>query len=323
MPVSRAYVEALIAQLEPTLRKAFTEAVQRIRDNADLDGIVEALGRRDIAAAIKAANVDPAAFNGFLRAHELAFDAAGSIETKSLRLNLIFNARHLSGEQYLRQFGATFVTGVTDDVKETLRVVLTDSLSQGQGAKAAARAARDYIGIAAPQAQAAINLRRKLETDPKGLLTEFGADGYKLRDQRLDGIVRRAVRDGKPIVAKDIDKIVEAYKNRAIRWRAENIARTETLGAVNAGKHESYVQAVDSGKVTASAVRKVWNATLDKRVRDTHRALDKDSVGLNEEFVSPSGARLRYPGDKRAPVGEIINCRCNATYRIDHFANLR
>lgn len=323
MAATRAQIEALLAKLEPSLRKAFRDAIESWRDSFDLTALIAALERGDIAAAVSIANIQPAALNGFLRAHELAFDAAGTLETATLRLNLIFNARHLSGERYLRQFGATFVTGVTDDVKETLRVVLTDSLSRGQGAKAAAREAREFIGIAASQAQAALNLRRKLETDPKVLLSEFEADSYKLRDKRLDGIVRRAARDGKPVAAKDVDKIVEAYKNRAIRWRSENIARTETLGAVNAGKHESYVQAVDSGKVPASAVRKVWNTAHDKRVRDTHRALDKDSVGLDEEFVSPSGARLRYPGDKRAPIGEIINCRCNASYRIDHFANVR
>jgi hypothetical protein len=323
MPTTRKQIEALIERLEPALRKAFELALADWRNNVDLDAIAAALIRGDIQGAVRAANIQPAALNGFLNSREAAFEAAGTAELASLRLNIIFDARHLRGEKQLSQYGAQFVQGVTDDVKAMLRTALTDSLSRGQGAKAAARGVRDMIGLTDTQAQWAINLRRKLESDPKGLLTEFAADGYKLRDKRLDGIVRRAVKADQPIAAVDIDKIVTAYQNRAIRWRALNIARTETLRAVQAGNFEAYQQAVDSGKVAAQSVRKVWNSAHDNRVRQTHRALNGESAGINESFVSPSGARLRYPLDPLAPLEETINCRCNLTYRIDHLANIR
>lgn len=323
MPTTRKQIEALIERLEPALRKAFELALADWRNNVDLDAIAAALTRGDIEAAVRAANIQPAALNGFLNSREAAFEAAGMAELASHRLNIIFDARHLRGEQQLSQYGARFVQGVTDDVKAMLRTALTDSLSRGQGAKAAARSIRDMIGLTDSQAGWAINLRRKLETDPNGLLSEFAADGYKLRDKRLDGIVRRAVKAEQPIAAADIEKIVTAYQNRAIRWRALNIARTETLRAVQAGNFEAYQQAVDSGKVAAQSVRKVWNSAHDNRVRHTHRELDGESVGLNDSFVSVSGARLRYPLDPTAPLEETINCRCNLTYRIDHLANIR
>lgn len=323
MPTTRKQVEELIARLEPTLRRAFQQAIDDWRRNVDLDALADALKRGDIEAGIRAANIQPAALNGFLTAREAAFEAAGTAELSSLRLNIIFNARHLRGEQQLARYGAQFVQAVTDDVKAMLRTSLTDSLSRGQGAKAAARSIRGMIGLTDSQAGWAINLRRKLENDPKGLLSEFATDGYKLRDKRLDGIVRRAVKAEKPIAAADIEKIVTAYQNRAIRWRSENIARTETLRAVQAANFEAYQQAVESGKVAAQSVRKVWNSAHDKRVRHTHRELDGESVGLNERFVSSSGARLRYPLDPDAPLGETAQCRCSLTYRVDHLANIR
>lgn len=323
MPTTRKQIEELIARLEPTLRRAFENSLNDWRNNIDLDAVADALRRNDIDAAVRAANIQPAALNGFLTAREAAFEAAGTAELSSLRLNIIFNARHLRGEAQLSQYGAQFVQAVSDDTKAMLRTSLTDSLSRGQGAKAAARSIRGMIGLTDTQAQWAINLRRKLIDDPKSLLSEFAADGYKLRDKRLDGIVRRAVKDGKPIAAGDIDKIVTAYQNRAIRWRSENIARTETLRAVQAGNFEAYQQAVESGKIVAQNVRKVWNSAHDKRVRHTHRELDGESVGLNERFVSSSGARLLYPLDAAAPLAETVNCRCNLTYRIDHLANIR
>lgn len=323
MPTTRKQIEELIARLEPTLRKAFQQAIDDWRRNVDLDAVVEALRRGDIDTAVRAANIQPAALNGFLTAREAAFEAAGTAELSSLRLNILFNARHLRGEAMLERYGAQFVRAVSDDTKAMLRTSLTDSLTRGQGAKAAARGIRDMIGLTDSQAQWAINLRRKLENDPKALLSEFAADGYKLRDKRLDGIVRRAVMAGKPIAAADVEKMVTAYQNRAIRWRSENIARTETLRAVQAGNFEAYQQAVESGKIAAQNVRKVWNSAHDKRVRHTHRELDGESVGLNDRFVSSSGAQLMYPLDPAAPLSETVNCRCNLTYRVDHLANIR
>lgn len=327
MPTTRAQIDALIEKLEPSLRKAFQSAVDDMRNNVDLDDLATALRRGDINAAILAANIQPAALNGFLRAYELAFETAGAAEIATLKLNLIFNVRHLSGEQQLRQYGALFVQAVTDDTKAMLRTVLTASLARGQGALAAARDVRSYIGITNYDAGIALNFRRKLTTDPKALLSELSAEkgkgNYDLRDRRLDGIIRRAVMDGKPISPKDVDIIVNTYKNRKIAERAKAIARTETLSAVNTGKQEAYQQAVDSGKIAAQNVRKVWNTRMDGRERLTHAALNGDSVGLNERFRSPSGALLLHPGDRTAPASEICNCRCNATYRIDHLANVR
>ena len=59
------------------------------------------------------------------------------------------------------------------------------------------------------------------------------------------------------------------------------------------------------------------------RTRLTHAVLDGKTAGLREPFRSPSGAFLMFPGDPSAPGAEIINCRCNLTYRIDFLANIR
>lgn len=60
----------------------------------------------------------------------------------------------------------------------------------------------------------------------------------------------------------------------------------------------------------AGWTRKTWISQEDSRVRDSHRALDRTSVPMDKPFVSPSGAKLRFPGDPRAPIEETANCRC-------------
>lgn len=322
MAVSRAYIEALIARLEPDLRREFMAALDDWRRNIDLQAVARALERGDVAGAVQAANIQPGALTGLARQMEGAFAAGGAAEAQGLRLNIIFNARDFRSEAVIRESSATLIQAVTEDTRATLRTVMADGLSRGQGAVTTARQIRPYIGMADNQAGYALNFLRKLQTDPKALLAELEAGGYKLRDKRLDGHIRRAAASGEPIPAKSIDKIITAYRNRSIAWRAENISRTETLRSVNIGRYEAYRQAVESGRVREQDIRRTWNATPDKRTRDTHAEMGGQTVGLNEPFVSPSGARLRFPGDPLAPIAETAQCRCNVTYRIDHLANV-
>lgn len=60
----------------------------------------------------------------------------------------------------------------------------------------------------------------------------------------------------------------------------------------------------------AGWVKKTWRSQEDSRVRDTHRVLNGTTIATAATFVSPSGAKLRFPGDPRAPLSEVANCRC-------------
>lgn len=91
-------------------------------------------------------------------------------------------------------------------------------------------------------------------------------------------------------------------------WRAETIARTETVGGFNAA---SRVSAEKSGIVEA----RVWNTASDDRVRDSHAAQNGyRTKGMDDKY--PNG--LMYPGDPSGDAGESIDCRCVETFVIDY-----
>lgn len=93
------------------------------------------------------------------------------------------------------------------------------------------------------------------------------------------------------------------WKNRAM-----TVARTETMGAVNAGIYRgAQIEAEQRGDV---APFKQWLSTEDMRTRPTHVAADQQRTLLSEPFVV-GGARLLFPGDPRGPAQEVINCRCS------------
>jgi uncharacterized protein with gpF-like domain len=54
-------------------------------------------------------------------------------------------------------------------------------------------------------------------------------------------------------------------------------------------------------------------ATLDSRTRDSHRLMDGETVGVNEEFSNG----LMYPGDPSGDPSEVYNCRCTVVSVVD------
>ena len=130
------------------------------------------------------------------------------------------------------------------------------------------------------------------------------------REQLTDAIVE-SVRDAvgaglsqSETIDQIRERINETYEFAATS-RAERIARTEVIGASNAGGEQAMK---DLG-----AIGKEWLTSRDDRVRDTHAQMDGQVVDINQPFISSDGESLMYPGDQSAGPGAVINCRCTLT----------
>lgn len=109
-----------------------------------------------------------------------------------------------------------------------------------------------------------------------------------------------------PQMKARIDLALDAAQ--APQWadRAMTVARTETGGALNAGRHAAFQQVADD---LDEPFDQMWLATADARTRPTHRAADLQRVPLGSRFVVGQ-SRLLFPGDPSGPAKEVINCRC-------------
>lgn len=85
--------------------------------------------------------------------------------------------------------------------------------------------------------------------------------------------------------------------------RAVLIARTETIGAVNAGQ-------LAAARASGVVEGKEWLTVGDDRVRETHADQDGMIVALTERF--PNGCL--YPGDPAGGPAEVCNCRCSLAF---------
>jgi SPP1 gp7 family putative phage head morphogenesis protein len=122
----------------------------------------------------------------------------------------------------------------------------------------------------------------------------------RTRLQLLDGIG----------LGEDIDQLARRVREvlASTRVRAQTIARTEVVGAYNAG---AFAQVQLLGE--EAPVGKEWLATNDSRTRDTHRRANGQQVGLLDPFEVGDG-RLKFPGDPDGPAEEVINCRCTVLW---------
>jgi SPP1 gp7 family putative phage head morphogenesis protein len=100
---------------------------------------------------------------------------------------------------------------------------------------------------------------------------------------------------------RELAKRIRAVFNVASTSRAQAIARTEVNTAANYGRVQGYRQ-------TGVVEGKEWITARDERVRVTHKAADKQTVGLHEDFQVGAGS-----GPAPGQIGlaeEDINCRC-------------
>jgi hypothetical protein len=116
--------------------------------------------------------------------------------------------------------------------------------------------------------------------------------------------------------------MVDAYENRALRFRAEGIARTEAMAGLHEAQQQAMEQAVESGVISRTDVTFIWHITDDQRTRDAHVPMDGQEVAMGQMFIDGDGNALEFPGDPNAPIETTAQCRCWREPSVDFLAGL-
>lgn len=129
-------------------------------------------------------------------------------------------------------------------------------------------------------------------------------------------LVAAAVADGTnagesiPDIAARVQHVLDVTGNEDWPRRATVVARTESVGAVNAA---SMAAAAESSRTEGRPYDKEWLATVDDRTRPSHRAADGQRVPLTAPF-DVGASQLQFPGDPTGPAEEVIQCRCTLLF---------
>lgn len=336
----RQQLDALAELLVPDLRSAFFAAIADITDTVIIAQLIEAIEAGDVERAFQMLGFSDAAMRPITAAIDRAYEQGGVmtgrtfpryLSTPNGKAVFRFDVRNARAEEWLRGKSATLVSQITESARKNVQVALTAGMERGLNPR---NVALDIVGRINPVTKkregGSIGLSANQELWVRSAQTKLenldsGYFAMELRDKRFDRTVEAAIRDGKPLSRETVDKLVSRYRDAALKWRGDNIARTEAMQALNASELEATRQAVDIGAVAEENVKREWDDAGDGRVRPSHRALNGQRVGLNEPFVSPvTKARMMHPGDTSlgAPTREVAMCRCRVRSVIDWLADL-
>ena len=250
------------------------------------------------------------------RAYAAVYNATGTAAANNLGnvldASVNFDQYSERAVQRVREHRLRLVREWTDTQRAAGTAAVQRGIERGANPRDQAREFRATTGLTARQEQAVANYRTSLERAHRG---SSDALSRELRDHRFDRTVIRAANTGEPLTAAQIDRMVARYRERYVKYRAEVIARTEALRAVNSGLTDSFRQFTADGVIPEGEVEREWMATFDGRTRPTHQAAHGQTTGLNTPFIV-GGYALMFPGDPDGPPQETIQCRCTTAINI-------
>lgn len=129
----------------------------------------------------------------------------------------------------------------------------------------------------------------------------YTAMGHDIKDlqKKISGEISRGLASGQMYseITRNIASWARIPKNNAVRIARTEAHRIQTKASMNA---------CNKAKSKGADVVKQWDASLDKRTRDSHAQVDGEIRELDEKFSNG----LMYPGDPSGSAEEVINCRC-------------
>jgi hypothetical protein len=314
-PASR--IEAILNRQERLFRQSFETAISNIKDANTLSILADLLEQGRFEEAIIALDAAAVALGGVYGAavSEAARDTARFL-SEVLTVSVSFDQTNIRAVQAIQRNSLRLIREFSSEQRLVLRQALQDGITRGLNPIDQARNFRSSVGLTQRQLRSVENYRALLTTSRLDGLPSTQALNRALRDGRFDRTIRSAIQNENPLRPEQVERIVNRYKERLIKHRAEVIGRTEALRSAHEGTEEMYRQAIDTGQINPEQLRRKWVTAGDERVRTSHSKLNGQVKGIDEPWEADSGT-LRFPGDPLAPASETIQCRCVLSTTIE------
>jgi hypothetical protein len=320
-PAERALYERLrrrAATLQPELARRLFQAYEAIRQALTEAELVDAIERGYVEQLLANDVLDPALSPLRSTLQDAVVDAArrSALDLPRGVRSPSFDVLNPRVIEAARDLSSRVVSDMRTDVRDMVRVVVTQGIADGQNPRETARFVKRYVGLSARYARAVETFRLELEIgDPSALNRVLGRGVIRQPDG--SEITRRAHADQQGLLSQDIrtlrrklgqerltpkqiERMTTAYQRRLLAVNAEAVTRTMALDAMRAGQRGSWEDAIAQGAVDRSTLRRTWVAVDDERTRPEHAALDGTEVLFD----------LPYPNGEMVPGESTYGCRC-------------
>ncbi len=331
-------LDLIASRQESAMLRAFSQAISDIKNTIKLSELERLISDNNINGAIRLLGLEPASFEGLEEQIYQAYRTGGltgaaqigNIPSSIGTLSMNFNISAAAAVEWVRKQSSQFITEMVEGQQQLVREVIATNLEKGINPRQSAldligrvndtgKRTGGNIGLTTQQAGWVQKAREELQSLDRNYLSR------DLRDKRFDGLVQKAIADGKPLTKAEIDNAITQMQNKTLKYRGDVIARTESINALRAGQHESLMQAADKGDGERNDVKRYWDASGDKRTRLDHLIMeDQERIG-DMPFTFPDGSQARFPGDNSlgAPAKQLIQCRCRERIEIDFIGRLK
>lgn len=279
-PLSR-----LAGRLEPEVYRRFVAAARAATEDIDLDALEQAILSGDpyaIDTASRAIQMNSRLapelkvdlLRGFLLGAEYAYT---NLEASGIT-GVSFDLVNPLAVQWAETVGAARITEVGNETILAIRELVTQAASGQMDAYKLARVIKNdnLVGLHSRQLNAVENFRLTLEAD--GTLTDAM-----------------------------IDRRVARYADAQLRFRAQMIARTETMTASSEGQRGLWASAIQQGQLNPNAVRREWLIARIEGLCLNCEAFEGQTAPIGGEYVAQSGGGV--PSSKGPPLHP--NCKCS------------
>jgi hypothetical protein len=187
--------------------------------------------------------------------------------TKAAELRVPINPFSIA---WVRLKAGSLVREISDQQRELLREILTESFEEGQRSDAVLRDIEETVGLTVRERGWVQNRRGQLSVELEG---------------------------------DALDKAVGRYAALTLRRRARKIARTETIDAYAQGLDDVWELAKEDGQIDATVMQEWVELTASDRTCKICKGLGGQRVPVGEPFVS------EFIGEVRRPPAHP-HCRC-------------
>ena len=286
-------------QAAPGLRAAMQDIFESMKGALpDIEGLLAAGDFDAVTRAISELDIPEDLFNTLQST--LASTAQAAMRPEAAAFGMAFNDVNPRAIRWASRHAAEQIQGIVSTTRASVNEVITEAVRTGAvNPRVLAAHIESLIGLTKGHARSVDLLFQSMidnGLDPTFALRRAGTKADKL-----------------------------------LRWRAETIARTETIEAANMGQQLVWDEALDTG-LLLEGTKKVWMATGDSRTCRICAVLDGKVVEVRadfavkeqatsftrdgEEFTVTATKPLPHPTTTRTPPA---HARCRCTMVVEDF----
>ncbi len=215
-------------------------------------------------------------------------DLAGGF-SDSIGVKISFDLLSPESISFLESYTLDLIQQISDDSRLSIQNVLLDAFRNGGHPYEQAREIKDVIGLTDTEIKAVGNFQKALMGGPDDLKVALQRG---LRDRRFDPTIINAIEQGGMLDADQIQNMTDRYYERYLKYRAEMIARTETIRASVMGQQQTWKQAADQNLLDVATSKQKWIVTHDDRLCDFCASvprMNEGGVPLGDAFITSWG----------------------------------